>query len=289
MGHSIIPITYRTKKYLLLIRNNMNILENNEPLRQQIEQIQEVAGYLWERGWAERNGGNISVNITELMTNEGKKLPGLTAPVKLPKAFKALASHIFYVTGTNKRMRYVAKDPFNNGTIIRISADGASYEMIAEQAIAPTSELPSHLSMHAYMREVRGTNNKVVLHTHPTDLIALTHVPEFLNSEHLSYMLWSMIPETRIIVPKGIGIIPYEIPGTMDLADATIVELANHDVVMWEKHGCLAVGEDLIDTFDAIDTLSKSSQIYFYARQAGFEPQGMKKDDLDELVTAFKL
>ena len=27
----------------------------------EIDRICEVAGYLWEKGWAERNGGNISV------------------------------------------------------------------------------------------------------------------------------------------------------------------------------------------------------------------------------------
>ena len=75
-----------------------------------------------------------------------------------------------------------------------------------------------------------------------------------------------MIPECRIIVPKGVGIVPYEIPGTIQLAHATIEQLAKHDVVFWEKHGILAVGEDLIECFDAIDTLSKSAQIYLAAR-----------------------
>ena len=51
----------------------------------------------------------------------------------------------FYVTGTGKRMRYVAKDPFANGSLIRIAADGKSYDILAEQPIPPTSELPSHL------------------------------------------------------------------------------------------------------------------------------------------------
>ena len=40
-------------------------------------------------------------------------------------------------------------------------------------------------------------------------------------------------------------------------------------MVFWEKHGILAVGEDLIECFDAIDTLSKSAQIYFSARMTG--------------------
>ena len=36
----------------------------NDKLDKVINEIAEVAGYLWEKGWAERNGGNITVNIT---------------------------------------------------------------------------------------------------------------------------------------------------------------------------------------------------------------------------------
>ena len=32
-----------------------------------MDKIAEVAGYLWTNGWAERNGGNITVNITDLV------------------------------------------------------------------------------------------------------------------------------------------------------------------------------------------------------------------------------
>ncbi|MBE6301937.1 MAG: rhamnulose-1-phosphate aldolase, partial [Parabacteroides distasonis] len=39
----------------------------------------------------------------------------------------------------------------------------------------------------------------------------------------------------------------------------------------------------------AIDTLSKSAQIYFSARLAGSEPEGMTDKQLDDLVTAFGL
>jgi rhamnulose-1-phosphate aldolase len=185
-------------------------------------------------------------------------------------------------------MRYVAKDPFKNGSIIRIAQDGASYDIIATEPIAPTSELPSHLLMHNYLKGI-GRNNKVVLHTHPTELIGMTHCRPFLNSTKITRTLWSMIPECRIIVPKGIGIVPYEIPGTLDLARATIKQLEKHDVVFWEKHGILAVGDDIIECFDAIDTLSKSAKIYISARLAGFEAEGMTAKQLDDLVDAFNL
>ena len=129
----------------------------------------------------------------------------------------------------------------------------------------------------------------MVLHTHPTDIIGMTHCKPFLDSDKITRTLWSMIPECRIIVPKGVGIVPYEIPGTLALAHATIRQLEEHDVVFWEKHGILAVGEDLIECFDAIDTLSKSAQIYFSARMTGYEPEGMTDQQLDDLVPAFGL
>lgn len=266
----------------------MRLNENNISLTAEIARIAEVAGYLWERGWAERNGGNISVNITSLMCQKEKELPPLASAVTLKEPVKALAGDIFYVTGTGKRMRYVAKDPFANGSIIRISADGCSFEIIAEEAVPPTSELPSHLLMHNYLRE-QGRANRVVLHTHPTEIVGFTHCKPFLDAATLTRTMWSMIPECRIIIPKGIGIIPYEIPGTIELAHATIKELAKHDMVCWEKHGVLAVGEDIIECFDAIDTLNKSAQIYLVARTAGFEPEGMTDKQLDDLVPAFNL
>ena len=254
----------------------------------EIDRIAEVAGYLWSKGWAERNGGNISVNLTSLLSEEEKKLPALLPAIPLQEPVKSLCGHIFYVTGTGKRMRYVAKDPFANGSLIRIADDGCSYEIIAEQPVLPTSELPSHLMMHDYLRAA-GRDNRIVLHTHPTDIIGMTHCKPFLDSEKITRTLWSMIPECRIIVPKGVGIVPYEIPGTVTLAHATIEQLKEHDVVFWEKHGILAVGEDIIECFDAIDTLSKSAQIYFAARMAGGEPEGMTDQQLDDLVPAFGL
>ncbi len=265
----------------------MSVL-NNKYVTDAVGRIAEVAGYLWEKGWAERNGGNISVNVTEFLTGDEKKLPPLVGPVDLMEAVPFLAGHVFYVTGTGKRMRYVAKDPFANGSIIRVAPDGRSYDIIASYPVPPTSELPSHLMMHDFVRS-QGRDNKVVLHTHPTELVGLTHCTPFMDPEHLTWRLWAMIPECRIIVPRGVGIVPYEIPGTVELARATIKQLKSHDVVMWEKHGILAVGEDIIECFDAIDTLNKSAQIYLSARMAGHDPEGMTIKQLNDLVPAFHL
>jgi rhamnulose-1-phosphate aldolase len=253
-----------------------------------INDIAEVAGYLWNKGWAERNAGNISVNVTGYMPIGLINKPALSPQIKLPKAFPALSNQCLFVTGTGKRMRDLARKPFDNACIIRTNLAGDAYETIAEQLIIPTSELPSHLSIHSWLKECRP-DYKVVLHTHPTDLIALSQTTRYKDEATLNNLLWGMHPETLIVLPKGVGVVPYEVPGTMEIADLTLRALKSHDVVIWEKHGCLAIGENMINTFDMIDTLSKSAQIFFYCKTAGLDPEGLTPNNFKDLIQAFKL
>ena len=102
----------------------------------------------------------------------------------------------------------------------------------------------------------------------------MTHNPAFLEKDVLTNLLWSMIPETRAFCPKGLGIVPYAMPSSVELARATIEQLKEYDVVMWEKHGVCAVGPDIMEAFDQIDVLSKSAQSYLTAKSMGFEPTG---------------
>jgi rhamnulose-1-phosphate aldolase len=266
----------------------MSILSNRPELERQISEIAEVAGYLWQKGWAERNGGNITVNVTDAMDEEIRDLPPISDVISIGRTLPHLKGCYFYCKGTNLRMRDLARRPMENGSIIRILDDCSHYVIIADKPIQPTSELASHLSMHNYLIS-KGSDYKAALHTHPIDLIAMTHNPAFLKKDILTHLLWSMIPETRAFCPRGVGIVPYFLPGSFELADATIRELDEYDVVIWEKHGICAVGENIMEAFDMIDTLSKSAQIYLTAKSMGFEPGGMTTVQMDEMKTAFNL
>ena len=266
----------------------MSIISNRPELKKQIDEIAEVAGYLWQKGWAERNGGNITVNVTDEIDDGIRKLPAISDIIPIGKTLPHLKNCYFYCKGTNLRMRDLARRPMENGSIIRILDDCSNYVIIADKPIKPTSELASHLSIHDYLIG-KGSNYKAVLHTHPTDLIAMTHHPTFLKKDVLTHLLWSMIPETRVFCPRGLGIVPYALPGSFELADATIRELDEYDAVMWEKHGICAVGETAMEVFDRIDTLSKSAQIYLTAKAMGFEPEGMTMTQMEEMKAVFKL
>lgn len=270
-------------------KNNMNsVLEGRPALKKEVEKIAEVAGYLWQNGWAERNGGNITVNVTDLVDDEIKALPAISEVKQIGTALPALKGCYFFCKGTGKRMRDLARWPMENGSIIRILNDCASYVIISNNPVMPTSELPSHLSVHARLIE-KGSNYKATVHTHPIELIAMSHNKKFMGKDVLSNLLWSMIPETKAFCPLGLGIVPYQLPGSLKLAEETLKELEDYDVVMWEKHGVFAKGLDVMDAFDQIDVLSKSAKIYIDSKCMGFEPDGMSQEEMAEMTKAFNL
>lgn len=271
------------------INKEMSILDNRPALAHEIGQIAEAAGYLWQKGWAERNGGNITVNITEHVDDAIRAMPAISAPIAIGSTLPNLRGCYFYCKGTQKRMRDLARWPMANGSVIRILDDCAHYEIIADEPVMPTSELPSHLAVHNYLIG-KGSTYKASVHTHPIELVAMSHNPEFLKKDVLTKLLWSMIPETKAFAPRGLGMVPYMLPSSNELAAETIKAIDDdYDVVMWEKHGVFAVENDVMSAFDQIDVLNKSANIYMCARSMGFVPDGMSDEQMKELTTVFNL
>ena len=255
-----------------------SILENRPELSKEVYKVAEVAGYLWQKGWAERNGGNITVNVTEYVDDEIKAMPAISDVMPIGVTLPNLKGCYFYCKGTNMRMRDLARWPMDNGSIIRILDDCASYVIIADNPVKPTSELPSHLSVHNYLL-AKGSPYRASLHTHPIELVALTHSQKYMEKDVATRMLWSMIPETKAFCPRGLGMVPYLMPSGVELAEATIKAIDDdYDVVMWEKHGVFAVDTDI-----------KSALIYIAAKNMGFEPEGMSDAQMKELSDTFGL
>lgn len=267
----------------------MGILENRPELKAEIDKVAEVASYLWQKGWAERNGGNITINISQYVDDGIRRMEAISPRKEIGAVLPNLKGCYFYCKGTQKRMRDLARFPMENGSVIRILDDCASYVIIADKPVVPTSELPSHLSVHNYLIG-KGSTYKASLHTHPIELIAMTHNKRFMEKDVATDILWSMIPETRAFCPRGLGMVPYMLPSSVEMADATINSIdSDYDVVMWEKHGIFAVDEDIMSAFDQIDVLNKSAQIYIAAKNMGFEPEGMSKSQMKELADTFNL
>lgn len=265
-----------------------SILEGRPALKKEVDKVAEVAGYLWQNGWAERNGGNITINITDLVDDEIRQMEPISEVKQIGQILPHLKGAYFFCKGTGRRMRDLARWPMENGSVIRILDDCASYVIIADNPVQPTSELPSHLAVHNRLIE-KGSNYKATVHTHPIELVAMSQTKKFLGKDVLTRLLWSMIPETKAFCPLGLGVVPYQMPGSNELANATLKELEDYDVVLWEKHGVFAKGLDVMDAFDQIDVLSKSAKIYVNSKAMGFEPDGMTDEQMAEMTKAFNL
>ena len=136
----------------------------------------------------------------------------------------------------------------------------------------------------------KGSPYRASLHTHPIELVAMTHCRKFMEKDVATRLLWSMIPETKAFCPRGLGMVPYLMPSGVELADATIKAIDDdYDVVMWEKHGVFAVDTDIMSAFDQVDVLNKAALIYIASKNMGFEPEGMSDAQMKELTDTFGL
>lgn len=62
-------------------------------------EVAEVAGYLWQKGWAERNGGNITVNVTAYADDEIRSMAPISDPVPFGMTLPHLKGCYFFCNG----------------------------------------------------------------------------------------------------------------------------------------------------------------------------------------------
>jgi rhamnulose-1-phosphate aldolase len=230
----------------------------------------------------------VSVRLPDgLELPTGESDTAVALPLEEPLA--AIGGRAFLTSGTGSRMRDVAVDPAARLAVVRVDAGGRGYRVLASHGAAtpaPTSEFPSHLMIHDHLVS-EGREETAVVHSHPTELIALTHVRPSADAEKLSRYLWCVHPEVRVFVPEGIGLVPYTLPGSFDLARATVAALRGRRVVLWAMHGAVAVARDPDEAFDLLDIANKAARIWLKVRAVRIEPRGLRKRDLEDLDAAF--
>lgn len=267
----------------------MKTIQPNDEVMDQIKKAAEVAKYLWQREWAERNGGNLSLNLTDCIGELPADMSEFVF-VEQKGIAAGAANMCFFITGTGRRMRDLSR-PETSACIIKYKDDASGYYIIwggnNDPKFRPSCELIPHVDMHLELIK-SGSPYKAVLHTHPIEIIALSHHPVIGQSEELfNRAVWSMLPEVRVYVPKGVGLAPYSAPSSKELADRTVEALKVRDVAIWSMHGAVAAGIDAEMAFDFIDVTNKGAKIYLKCLASGFIPAGMNDAQLEELVDIF--
>ena len=258
-------------------------------LQEVVDEIADVSGYMWERGWAERNAGNFTVDVTNYLPGDMKN-GNHFLKVNLLFSQPELAGRSFIVKVAGAPMRNVARNPKKHLLLITIAQDLKGYQVLwggEGSNSKPTSEFISHLKIHQYIRH----NNlplTTFLHTHPPHLIALSLIEKYLHEDIINHLLITMHPEVKICIPDGVGVAPYRLPGSEQLADVTVNILQKHRVILWEKHGCAAVAADIAEAFDYIDIMEKAATIFFVCKSSGHLPQGISDEQLAEITGKYK-
>ncbi|WP_225418397.1 rhamnulose-1-phosphate aldolase [Lacticaseibacillus daqingensis] len=227
-----------------------------------VRQLQQVTQNLYRHGWDERNGGNVSILLHPEEVAGFADVAATGRQVPLGFDAQALAGQYFLVTGTGRYFKNVQDFPARDAGLVRISATGTTGEIVwgFTDGGFPTSELPTHLMTHA-QRLQQDPTHRVVMHCHPTNLIAMSFtVP--LDECTLTRILWKMQAESLVVFPEGVGVLPYMTPGTNAIGEATAAKMATFRLVLWAQHGLFGTGCSVDEAFGLIETAEKAAQIY---------------------------
>lgn len=252
-----------------------------------LQEMTKTTENLYRLGWDERNGGNISYLLKEDEVAEYLDVNDVKRTVPMIFDGAELAGKYFIVTGSGKYFKNVIDAPAVNLGIIRITEDGKSLDILwgLEDGGVPTSELPSHLMSHIERLKV-DPDHRVIMHCHATNLIGMTFTHS-LDEVAFTKTLWQMCTECIVVFPEGIGIIPWMVPGTDSIGEATAAKMKDVRSVIWPHHGIFGAGTTMDETFGLIETVEKAAEVYTVVCAQGSVKQTITDQQLQDLADAF--
>lgn len=251
-----------------------------------VEEMKKTTANMYRLGWDERNGGNISYMLDENVVGEYLDLNHVIRTIPIGFDARELSGRIFIVTGTGRYFKNVEKDPENNLGIIRIGEDGITAELLwgYKDGGRFTSELPAHLMSHIARLKV-DPENRVIMHSHPTNTLAMNYVIE-LDEKKITHALWEMCTECIVVFPDGVGVLPWMLCGTNEIGEATAGKMKEFRLVIWAMHGIYGAGKTMDETFGLIETVEKAAQIYMLTAHLP-RVNTIKDEEMKTLAEAF--
>ena len=247
-----------------------------------------TASNMYRLGYDERNGGNISMMLDPAEAAEYLDPGNVIRTIDTGFDASALTGKIFLVTGTGKYFKNFEYDPENNLGIIRIASDGTTAELLWGFADGGrfTSELPAHLMSHIARLAV-DPGNRIIMHCHPDDTLAMTQVhPE--DEREITRTLWKQMTESIVVFPEGVGVLPWMVCGTNAIGEATAAKMKEYRIVLWTLHGIYGCGKDLDEAFGLIETVEKAAKQYMLTANMP-KANGITDENLLALTERFSL
>ena len=151
--------------------------------------------------------------------------------------------------------------------LIRIDRAGNILE--APNGLRPSSETKMHRRCYDKRSDVRS-----VIHAHPPGATGFAVA-------HKAMDMYNMIEDVAAI--GSVPLTPYGTPSTYEVPDAIEPYLEEHDVMLLENHGALAVGSDVITAFYRMESLELWAKITINAVILGGSCD-ISRDNIQKLI-----
>ncbi|WP_320164445.1 rhamnulose-1-phosphate aldolase [uncultured Trichococcus sp.] len=250
-----------------------------------VKELGELTYTMWNMGWDEKNGGNISYILSDEEVSEIDFSDELVF-IELENIPSNLIGKHIMITASGSNFRLVRENISETVGIIKVEKNGYSILAGFQNGNKPTSEIYMHLLSHSARLEVDPTH-RVIVHNHATEISEMTFVHE-LDDDSFTRTLWGLITECIVVFPDGIGVLPWMVCGNEAIGLATAEKLKDCRIVVWAHHGILASGSSLNDAFGLIETVNKAAKIYM----ATFDKRittGITNPELLELCKFFNI
>ena len=163
---------------------------------------------------------------------------------------------IYLVSRSGSRFRDLAEDPANGLMLIQVSVNEVYYPSNA----IPTSEWNCHRMIHE--RDL-SASFPCILHTHPTEVIALSHTALYRDENALNEHLAQLLPEMPLYLPNGIVAGSYAKPGSNELAELSCQKFGDKQALIWEGHGLICRGKSIDEALDYVEIVNKAAKLHF--------------------------
>ncbi|CYX35727.1 rhamnulose-1-phosphate aldolase [Streptococcus suis] len=252
---------------------------------QSMQELCQLTYDMWLHGWDEYNGGNVSYILPE-EDREYLKIYAVKKEVELSDIPPEMIGQYVLITASGSHFRTLRDHVERDTGVIRVTEAGYQVLWGFEEEKRPTSELYMHLLAHAKRLSVDPAH-RVVVHNHAPNATAYSLVSPPDDKEY-TLPLWRVLTESIVVFPDGVGILPWELPGTLAIAQHSVEKLEHCRIVVWAYHGILATGKDFQDCFGLIETVDKAAKIHLQTMSIKQYP-GLSDKDLYEVCQVLKV
>jgi rhamnulose-1-phosphate aldolase len=271
------------------MEERMSLNESYPDLDELLASIGEAGGRMSALAATAGAAGNLSLCVGWPL--EVRRRFSLTEPYALPQPAPDLAGKLLLVTGSGRRLRDLQANPEANLAAVVVGADGASAQLYTSPRRLferLTSEFNSHLAVHADQMSRTGAIFQALMHAQPPHLVYLSHLPAYRDQRMLNERLFRWEAETIVHLPEGVGVVPFILPGSPALMQATITALRAHRLVLWSKHGVMARSDfSVTRAADLIEYVEAAARYEYMDLISGGKGDGLTRAELREVVDAF--